>query len=101
MLWASLGVVSKQLNLNQGCDPNVIHRVHINRLRFIMLIPLPNDANDISQWLFIYWLEKAISHQDNNPEVSLFYSLHFWSQVADFDLPRTICLLQSYFRSSF
>jgi hypothetical protein len=35
-------------------------------------------------------LEKAIGHQDNNPEVSLFYSLHFWTQVGDFDLPKTM-----------
>jgi hypothetical protein len=48
MLLASLGIVSTHLNLKRGCDPNVVHRVHINRLGFVMLTPLPNDANDIS-----------------------------------------------------
>jgi len=42
------------------------------------------------EWVVHLLLEKAISHRDSNPEVSLFYSLHFWSQVADFDLPRTM-----------
>jgi hypothetical protein len=43
-----------------------------------MLIPLPNDANDISFTMVVHLLlEKAISHQDSNPQVSLFYSLHF------------------------